>query len=588
MRRPVILRSAILCICLTSVWAPAQQLESANTASHTDKQLLSARQTAINLIEEALAGTGTLTVPSNRLAIELRAFPIVWSRSDSRARALIQQMAGEFADAANAFKQDPDQNPVYALNILRNQRNGIAHGLANTDPELALLFVSATLPYLKSMSVDDDSEDHTLIIELAAQVALHDPRHALEVAEQQLKEADDLPQSMIALLEQVQRSDPQAGAHLLRDIVDHLRHQNLTEDTEALSFAASLLGSQFVRPSGTGEADAELRTLAETIATAALGSNVMQNQAYVLSDAMDALGALVPSKSAALFPANRRNAQVSSDQSSFWQKFNQARASGDASQTLALLSQAPEDLRPQVLQRAAWDFANNGDLERTRHVAASLEPWERNNVVQSAIRSAALAAGSRSDFATARQLTAQITDEESRAMLLSDLAIYANGSGKPRLAEEMLGEAASLVMNRTTGTSAFAAQLRVAQSYLRVKPALAIPLLERSAAQIEVALSAAAQLDGFLPDRHSFEGSELILSQGYLYTSLLEPFALATAELASFDLPAARTLANRLPLPEARLMTEVFVAAGVLGQKDQTQAASNRPPRIELWLKESQ
>lgn len=234
--------------------------------------------------------------------------------------------------------------------------------------------------------------------------------------------------------------------------------------------------------------------------------------------------------------------------------------------------------------QAAWQLAGDGDLERTRQIAANLEPWQRNNVMQEALRSAALAAGSHADFAGARQLAAQIADDEARAILLSDLAIYANGNSKPHVAEQMLSEAAALVANRTAGTSAFTAQLRVAQAYLRVKPDLAVPLLERSASQIEQALSAAAQLDGFLPDRHSFEGSELILNQGFLYSSLLEPYALATAELASLDLPAARTLANRLPLPEARLMAEIYVAAGVLDRKDQSQAASNPTLSVSRWL----
>jgi hypothetical protein len=109
-------------------------------------------------------------------------------------------------------------------------------------------------------------------------------------------------------------------------------------------------------------------------------------------------------------------------------------------------------------------------------------------------------------------------------------------------------------------------------------------LLERAATQIEQALSAAAQLDGFLPDRHSFEGSELILNQGFLYNSLLEPYASATAELAVINLPAARVLADRLSLPEARLMTEVVVATGVLTQKDQTQTASNPTPDVGVVL----
>jgi hypothetical protein len=183
----------------------------------------------------------------------------------------------------------------------------------------------------------------------------------------------------------------------------------------------------------------------------------------------------------------------------FWLRFNQARSDGDGNQILALLAHAPEESRPQAEEKAAWSFANNGNVDLTRQVAQRLDPWKRNNLVQLAIRSAALAAGSRADFPTARQLAAQVTDEESRSTLLSDLAIFANGNGKPRMAEEMLGEATALVMNRSASTSAFAAQLRVAQAYLRVKPAQAIPLLERSAREIEQALLAAAQLEGFCP-----------------------------------------------------------------------------------------
>jgi hypothetical protein len=228
-----------------------------------------------------------------------------------------------------------------------------------------------------------------------------------------------------------------------------------------------------------------------------------------------------------------------------------------------------------MVEQAAWGFASNGDLERTTQVVQSLEPWKRNSVMQLAIRSAAITSASRANFSNARQLAAQVTDDETRAMLLSDLALYAYALDKRRIAEDLLGEAAALVMNRGAGTPAFAAQLKVALAYLHVKPTQAIPLLERSATQIEQALSAAAQLEGFLPDRHSFEGNELILDQGFLFDSLLVPYALATAELATHDLQAARSLADRLPLPEARLMTEVFVASGVLAQKDQAQAAFN-------------
>ena len=584
MQRRALFRSSVFVLCLTSFSALAQTSNSSAGPAIQPGQTPAARQSAMNLLEEALAGTGSLTLPANRLAIELRAFPIVWSRSDARARALVQQMAGDFAQSAATLTQSPDQNPIEALNILRNQRNNITNRIASTDPELALLFVFATLPYLTSINPEEDSDDHALVLDLAAQVAQHDPRRALQLAEQQLKQTVDLPQSMIELLEQVQRYDPQAGAHLLRDIVDHLRGQDLAEDTEALSFAAALLGDQFSRQSEAGKPDETIRSLADAVANAASSSNVMRESPYIMNPAMPALDALVPSKSAQIFPRSARNAPPVPSHGSLLQKFNQARATGNGDQVLALLSQAPEDVRPQMVEQAAWGFASNGDLERTSHILQNLEPWKRNGVMQLAIRCASLAAASKGNFSSARQFAAQITDDETRAMLLSDLALYAFAVDKHRIAEDLLGEATALVMNRGAGTSAFAAQLKVALAYLNVKPAQAIPLLERSASQIEQALSAAAQLEGFLPDRHSFEGSELILDQGFLYSSLLEPYAQATAELATHDLPAARSLADRLPLPEARLMTEVFVAAGVLAKKDQAQAASNTISEERFFL----
>lgn len=506
MRSRSVLLSAIVSICLTSAPVLAQQLELPATASNPADQPAAARQSALSLLEETLASTGSLILPSNRLVIELRAFPIVWSRGADRARALVQQMAAEFAQVAAASAQDPDRYPLYALNDLRNQRNLIARTIASSDPEMALLFLSATLPYLESMCTDDDCEDHELVVEFAAQVALHNPQRALQLAEQQLTETGDLPPSMINLLDQVRHNNAEVGARLFREILDHLRQQNLAEDTEALSFAAALLSSEFSHQAETGKPDDSLRALAEAIAAAALGSDVLQRQPEILSDALTALDALVPSKTEALRSKCRRSAQAASIEPSFWQKFNQARSSGDSKQVLGLLSQAPEEVRTQALQQAAGDFANNGDLEQTRQLAERLEPWQRNNVLQTAIRAAALAAASRADFPRAHQLAAQVTDEDSRATLLSELAIFANGDAKPHLAEDLLGEATSLVVNRSASTSAFAAQLSVAKAYLRVKPELAIPLLERSASQIEQALSAAARLDGFLPESPFFRG----------------------------------------------------------------------------------
>jgi hypothetical protein len=130
----------------------------------------------------------------------------------------------------------------------------------------------------------------------------------------------------------------------------------------------------------------------------------------------------------------------------------------------------------------------------------------------------------------------------------------------------MLDDAGALLANQPPGASAFAAQLQVAQAFVHLKPARALPLLERSASQLDQVLAAAVEVDAFLPYQRSFEAGELILNNGFLFNSLIQPYVQATAELANYDLSTARMLADRLPLPEARLMAELSVARTALGE----------------------
>ena len=74
---------------------------------------------------------------------------------------------------------------------------------------------------------------------------------------------------------------------------------------------------------------------------------------------------------------------------SFWRDFNQAQSSGDADKVVATLSHLADDDHKRVSQQIAWNFAGDGDLQRSQQLAANLDPWQRNNVLRYAISSAA-------------------------------------------------------------------------------------------------------------------------------------------------------------------------------------------------------
>lgn len=277
--------------------------------------------------------------------------------------------------------------------------------------------------------------------------------------------------------------------------------------------------------------------------------------------------------------------QAANPEQRSWDQLNEAQASGDANQLLAVAEQASSDVRSNMYQQVAWQLANNGDLQRARQVADKLpDPFQREQVLQQAIRQSVANAANQGQFATARQLAQEITSEEDRAILLAQVASDAANAKQEKLAQEMLEEAGGLLLNRAAGASTFAAQLQVAQGFAHVKPARAVPLLERSASQLEQVLAAAIEMDGFLPYQRSFQGGELILANSFLCNSLIRPFATATAELANSDLPTARILADRISLPEARLLAELFVVRSALGDADPQAGAVLGVPNLVTVL----
>jgi hypothetical protein len=153
---------------------------------------------------------------------------------------------------------------------------------------------------------------------------------------------------------------------------------------------------------------------------------------------------------------------------------------------------------------------------------------------------------------------------------LAQLALNAAGTQQKALAQQMLEEADAILANAVPGATAFSAQIQIAQAFIQLRSERALPLLEGAASRLELVLAAAAQVDGFLPFQRSFESGELLLTNNFLFGSLIQPYSEAAAALAIYNLPAARTLVDRLSLPEARLMAELIVARSVLNQAPTT------------------
>jgi hypothetical protein len=284
---------------------------------------------------------------------------------------------------------------------------------------------------------------------------------------------------------------------------------------------------------------------------------------------LPALLSLVPAQASSLRQKFAQYRQTMNPAQRSWEDFAQAQQGGGTDQQLAIAQQAPKEIRDSMYQQLAWNLANAGDFAQSRQVAEEQvsDPGLRSQILQQGLRQAASAALQKGRLDLARQLIEQITPEQARATSLIQLATQvASASKGDTLALELLAESDSLLGGRSQNAEEFGWQMQLVQAFARWKPARAVQLLDRSARQVNEVLAAAAQVDGFVPTQLCFEQGELVLSNSYLMNSLIAQYAQAAASLADYDLQTARSVANRISRPEARLMVELAVARSVLSR----------------------
>jgi len=254
---------------------PAMSPIDNKTKADKEKEERARHQAALAMLDVVLAGTRNLSLPQNRIAIASDAFPILWNRNEAQARSLVTQMAGDFAQAVSSQTENPERN---ARQLLRQQWQIVLREIASFDAALAMSFMNATRTYVQIGNPEqEEAEERGLRLELAAQEAARNPRHALSVAEKDLQTPGDLSQELINLLSQVTAKDPEAGTQLLHDIVARVRGADLAAGEANFSFALNLLNTQFNTLANGAAPDPSLKTLADAIASAALNFLVLRS-----------------------------------------------------------------------------------------------------------------------------------------------------------------------------------------------------------------------------------------------------------------------------------------------------------------------
>ena len=598
----------------------AQQPTEQQTDEQKQKEKEVADKRALALLDQVVDQVQMLTLPENRIRVQVAAADMLWDRNEPRARSLLSLAADSVAE----MMRSADGNNRRWANQLRQE---LVMTAAQHDAQLAYQLVAAT----RSLTPQNDganqrgpNQEGNLEQNLLAQVAALDPKLALQKAEEALGKGE-FPLTLGQVLAQLQAKDKEAAAKLLEKVTSKLQSANMLSTADAGNLALMLLqggprpddkstattagnqtsGSQAVNRLAqpvlsqsayidilTTVIDAALRSTPQPATNAQRGPNnpnnqrgrnfggaqnnnqasptdaqLEQNNARRLLGGLSALltqiDQYLPARSAAVRQKMTEVGMGNNPRMGLNQLGNLIQPNATADSLLAAASGAPPQMQPRIYQQAALKALDEGNVDRARQIANDhLEANQRASVLQKVDFKVMAQKAETENMDQLRQTLNSLASDDQRIDLLLQLASMTAKNDK-KAAVKFLGEAQRLTGRHAVNYQQFEQQLKVAQAFADLEPARSFDVLEPGIAQLNELLSAAAILSGFEVD--IFKEGELPLRGGSDLGNMVANYGRELATLAKVDFERAQSTANRFQLAEPRIMVQLSMVRDVLG-----------------------
>lgn len=587
----------VLSFFMTSSLAQVPPVSDHLSAAEREKLRQELMNKGYRLLEEVVSDTEALRAPENRIRLQASVADLLWSHDEARARTLMIQAADSLRGiVGNLDPQDPFYQRDYSFYF--QLRQTLVGTIARHDPELALDFLRSTrMPPPFPVNPRSGATDPEVDMEwqVANQVALGNPRRALEMAEASLSKG--LTYQVMNVLNQLQRKDFGAAVTLANDIVKALQSDNLaanyTSSNVAVNFLRTVLQSRFAaaHPPASGKAsppllgDLAFRKLLDLILSALDPSTANStlsdpnNSRNLVSSLQNMIPELEkePSFTAGLRAKIADGLRTMDPQARSYAEFNALMQKGTSAEGwLQAAARAPIGMRNSYVERASAKAVEQGDYDRARQILReniSDLPY-RNQMLSNIDRQVAWQMMNAGKFEEARQLTAGIRSPSERARALMPIALSAAGKGNKKLALQILEEARGLIGGRAESQTLMNAQIELANAYANMDPLRAFEILESVADHIDGLLTNFAVIDTFEHESYPFfKGGELSLTSGNFLLGLVQQFSTPLAKLASVDFEHAKTIASRFQHLEVRSSVDLAIAQ---------QALAGQVPVVEL------
>src|SRR5215475_13284716 len=243
-----LLAAVLICIPALSQSPEPPQSQKEDKPQKTDKEL---EKKALALLDEVVGEAMSLKLDENRIYALTAAADLYWTRNEDRARALLAEAVNQFMAIEHPFQPgvQPGAEPeglraLQSMGARMELRTQLLQTLAARDSRMALDFLRASrLPDAgklfggKGASPDFERDFE---MQLAVRIAENDPRAAMQIAEESLKQG--VSHQVYEIWANLLNKDPKAAAKLSGDITSSIKSADVLKDYQSIYVVTSMLG----------------------------------------------------------------------------------------------------------------------------------------------------------------------------------------------------------------------------------------------------------------------------------------------------------------------------------------------------------
>lgn len=552
---------------------------------------------SIRLLDELVSEAASITHPETKLALMTSAVELYWDRDEPKARNLVNEVMNQIialnaeysvAESAVRLGRFSRHSPLMRV------RSGMLGFLSKKDSRLALQFLQATRPAQNQNSVSGMSpvdEDRYLEMELAANVANHDPDTAFRVAEESL--ASGLDHQVFEIFNSLAKKSPPHAIKLAGLINSHLQSKNILESYNDINSLFSMLQSLRMHVGGPAEKDRKTKTnsnmreqdleayrqlirdnlelMAKTVIRITPADLVDQRRSdqtrtllTQLQEWISELDAYLPNRSAAVKAklAQYKSATHYSPNNQLAAEFGKNVGDKSAREILELASGAPEEVRPQLYQMALEKAVSDGDTETARQIAREKmgNPVNGLEILNSIERQAADRAAKLGKFDEAlRLLPADMPDDE-KGQLLAEWASSAAAANDPVTAKKLIDQVRTLVGDKMESRRQIDTQILIAISSIKADPDSSFEIAHASIERLNRVIAAGLEFARFEGMSENGFGLEFLQ-----FTEMTNSkINILISRLARVDFEKTENVLRRWQMPEIRIQMALSVLRDLL------------------------